>query len=181
MNDVAPPGAPDPPQPPPKPATGNGSGGSNKVLLIVGAVTLAVLLAGGGYVLGKSKGEDDIKAQYEVGQPKYSAIYEAGQQAGQALGRQQGQQTGEAAGKAEGTKAGLEKGEAQGVAAGNVEGANTVFDNYSSWEVGGYYVVQIGQGQDGVNYTLASRRQIVDGESYRLCVNDPQSVCVLTP
>lgn len=177
MPDVAPPGMPEP-QPQGQPPAQAGGGGSNRTLMIVGAIVLLAAIAVIAFMVGKSKGEDDIKSEYKPGQPKYSAIYEAGQNAGQATGEKQGQATGQAqgesSGKKQGAKAGLEKGQQLG----QVTGANDVFNAFSGgWDVGSYYIVQIGQGSNGVDYTLASRKEMTEGQQYALCESDPSEIC----
>ena len=169
MPDVAPPGMPEP-QPQGQPPAQAGGGGSSKTLMIVGAIALLAVVAVIAFMVGKSKGEDDIKSEYKPGQPKYNAIYTAGQNAGKATGESQGQATGEAQGTQTGKKVGMEQGEQKG----QVTGANDVFDAYSDWQVGDFYIVEIGQGSGGVNYTLASRQLMSEGEEYGLCTNRPE-------
>jgi hypothetical protein len=143
------------------------------VLAILAVVVVGVAAFFVGRSNGETRGEDNVRAEYEPGQPAYQDIYEAGQASGTASGEATGQQEGETTGKKAGKKVGLEQGEQQG----EVTGANDVFDAYSSWEVGDYYVVEIGEGTGGVDYTLASRTQMQEGERYALCADDPSTVC----
>lgn len=184
MNDVAPPGVPDnPPNAAPSATPSGGGGGLSRNAMIgifvVALVAVALIAFFVGRSNGESKGKDEVAAEYKPGQPKYDAIYQFGQQAGQATGEQQGQQTGEQEGQTEGRtkgkKVGLEKGEQQG----EITGANDVFDAYSSWQVGDFYIVQIDEGTGGVNYTLGARTEMAEGEDYKLCEDDPSTICVV--
>jgi hypothetical protein len=179
MSDVAPPGMPDNPSnaaPSTTPPSGSGGGGLSKNAIIgifIAALVIVALVAFFvGRSNGESKGKDQVNAEYKPGKPKFNAIYRQGQNAGQATGQQQGQVQGTETGK----KVGLEKGKQQG----QVTGANDVFGAYSSWNVGSFYIVQIGQGSNGVDYTLGARTQMVEGEQYKLCQDDPSSICVVS-
>lgn len=157
----------------------------------IALAVLAIAAVGvGAFFAGRSNGESRGEDKYKSGSADYQAIYDKGEAAGedkykpgsadyQAIydkGKSAGQASGEKSGQEKGQKLGLEKGEQQG----KVTGANDVFNAFSSWEVGGLYIVQIGQGSGGVDYVIASRKQMEEGNDYKLCVDDPSSVCVVT-
>jgi hypothetical protein len=166
-----------PETPSPQQPAGGSSSPARPFFLI--AALVVVIAAVGMYFVGRAvgedKGRDDAHAEYEPGKPKYHAIYRAGQQAGEATGQREGEEQGATKGR----KAGLEQGKQRGIDEGQVEGANSVFDAYSSWEVGAYYIVQIGEGQSGVDYALENRTQLAANKQYKLCQDDPSEVCVV--
>lgn len=52
-------------------------------------------------------------------------------------------------------------------------GQNVAFAGYDSWDLGQYYVVQLGSGTGGAKYAMPSRIEMIPGQSYNLCTNGP--------
>ncbi len=94
----------------PRSGAGGPGGGRLGAWWWVGAAVVAIGLGVGGYFLGKSTGEDDVRAEYKPGQPAYRQIFAAGAvrgaAAGAAAGRVQGQKQGQAEGQARGAAPG---------------------------------------------------------------------------
>jgi len=168
MTDASPPGYSDNPSSPTG-AQSSGSG-SSKGLMIGGMIVALIVVALAGFFVGKSNGE----SQYDKGKDKYNEIYNAGASSGQEVGESQGQAQGEKSGKVAGAKAGLEQGKQQG----QVTGANDVFDAYSTgWQVGDFYIVQIGEGSGGVDYTLENRLVLAQDTNYSICQDNSDTIC----
>ena len=148
---------------------------------IIALVVLAIVAVGAaaffiGRSNGESRGEDSVRAEYQPGQPAYQAIFNKGRAVGTAAGTASGQAQGEKTGQEKGTKLGLQKGQQQG----QVTGANDVFAGFSGgWQTGNFYIVLIDQGTGGVDYKIASRKQMQPGFDYKICVDNSSEVCVV--
>ena len=147
--------------------------------MIVGAIALLAVVGVIAFMVGKSKGEDDIKSEYQPGQPKYNAIYTAGQKAGQATGESAG--SGHRRGSRErppassrarrpGSKRASSRGRSPAPTTSSTpsRAAGTSAATTSS---------RSAQGSNGVDYTLASRKEMAEGQQYALCESDPSEIC----
>lgn len=168
-----------PPPPGGSPPAKTGPGGG----WWAGAVAAVVVALAGGFLFGKSQGENSKADEYKAGASGYDAIYQSGFTAGKTEGEQAGTAAGETAGqqtgKAEGEKAGFEKGKAQGEAQGTAAGASAALGGLTSWDTTAHYIVRVAGGpSDEVPYVISTRTQMQAGDSYALCASDPTVVCV---
>ncbi|MBJ7329069.1 MAG: hypothetical protein JHC95_04170 [Solirubrobacteraceae bacterium] len=152
----------------------------------IGAVVVALVLAVGGYAIGKSAGESSVKDEYAEGQPKYIAIYNRGAATGQTAGETAGEAAGEKSGVAQGEKAGFERGEARGKAAGLAAGqaqgreaGATEALGFSTWDTGAPYIVRVSESDTPqVPYVISHRTAFEPGKAYALCDGSTSNVCV---
>ena len=87
----------------------------------------------------------------------------AGRQAAEPETRyEHGVEEGERVGRREGRRAGARQFE--------TVGRNRVFDDFTGgWDVGRWYLVNIGPGQDGARYAINARVKVSQRTSYRVC------------
>ncbi len=134
-------------------------------------LVLAILLVGGAgvgsFLLGRSTGRNSIDQRairtsaYNNG---YGVGYLAGNQSGLIQGRSQGRQSA----YTNGYNAAVRK--ANGKIAGTLNaGQNLAFAGYNGWDIGHYYVVQIGAGTGGTQYAIPTRIELTPGQAYDLC------------
>lgn len=134
---------------------------------------LAVVLVGGAgvgsFLLGRSIGRRSIN-QRAIRTTAYNNGYGAGYFAGNQSGLTQGRSEGRQAGYTSGYNAAVRK--ANGAIGGAyTAGTNGAFAGYSGWDIGHYYVVQIGAGSGGAQYAIPTRIEMTPGQSYNLCTN----------
>ena len=187
MNDIPPPGPPAQPDMTGQTVVapqGGGTSDSGKQKAVIGAVLAVVLIIGAFFVGMKIE-----KAKYDVGQPAYNEIYQAGQQSGTASGAKQGAAAGAAAGKQagvaegleQGQKSGLEQGTAEGQKQGQKEGADAALGGFSDWSTTVPYVVEFGDGPNSeVPYVITTRTQMQPDVLYQIC-SSGENVCIAQP
>lgn len=160
------------------------SAAKNTTIIVVFFAAIVISLIFGflvGQDRGEKKGKDSVKSEYVMGAPKYEAIYNTGKSAGLAAGTIQGKTQGLKSGKRKGEKEGKVVGYDQGNKVGSVQGANDAFDGFpGGWQVGSYYIVQIGAGSHDVNYVISNRKPMAPNVKYKLCNNNPSAVCTVT-
>lgn len=139
---------------------------------VLGLLALAGVAAGA-FLIGRSTGRASINQQ-----AIRASAYNRGLAAGITQGSITGTAQGSAAGRAAGERIGYTNGYNAAVKKANGRigalfnaGTNNAFAGYSGWDVGHYYIVQIGPGSAGAQYAMPSRLEMVPGHSYNLCSN----------
>lgn len=108
--------------------------------------------------LGYVDGSDATEARFRPGNPDYEAIF--------VKGRKEGFRTGKREGLGSGRREGFS------------EGQDSAFQGYGGgWEIGRWYIIQIGQGKNGSKYSIPSRLIMDTGEGYRICSDDADEIC----
>lgn len=146
-----------------------------------GAVALVFLV--GGFFIGTTV----EKNKYEAGKPAYDGIYNVGYAAGHGEGSYEGEKAGEDAGKKKGKKEGEEIGYHEGKSAGleegeikgTEEGASAALGGLGGWDPAANYIINVTGGPSSeVPFVISRRSEMVKGEYYSLCQQNPKQVCV---